>query len=188
MAKVEVKEPDMVVIEFHQERSDDDYGSCIWARFVLDTKNYDLHITSDCGEYGYSGWIPTPDKESFLKLLSRMGSEYLLSKISDLSVINTEQTYEEIKKYIEAFNYKYESGKDLDIDMDSIYTACTYDSSGDIVAGVRSILSNTWLDNIINDYEIYNCICEDYPVQAKKIAEIFKTYIQPKIKEILMEE
>ena len=72
--------------------------------------------------------------------------------------------------------------------MDSIYTACTYDSSGDIVAGVRSILSNTWLDNIIDDYEIYNCICEDYPVQAKKIAEIFKTYIQPKIKEILMEE
>ena len=44
------------------------------------------------------------------------------------------------------------------------------------------MLSDTAI-NIIKDLHTDRL---DY--QAKKIAEIFKTYIQPKIKEILMEE
>lgn len=187
MAKVEIKAPAMVVIEYHQEKLDKDYGSCLWASFVFDTENYELHITSDCGEYGY-GWTPTPETESFLKLLSRMDSEYLLSKISDMYVVDTEETYKAIKEYIDQIiEDNDKTVDDFGIDMDSIYTACTYDNETDIVSGVNSELVLTPFYVEIDDFELYKCIVKDYPVPAKKIAEIFQEYIQPKIREMLRE-
>lgn len=186
MAKVEVKEPTMVVIEFRQEKSDKYYGSCLWARFVFDTENYDLHISSDCGEYGYSGWLSTPDRESFLKLLSGMDSEYLLGKISKMSVIDTEKTYKNVKEIIEEEIDFFDDNEYIEKpDMDFIYTACTYDNETDVFNGILSEIAGTAIDKKIDDYELLTCIVKDYPPNAKRIANIFTKYIQPKIKEIL---
>lgn len=187
MAKVEIKAPTIVVIEYHQEKSDKDYGSCLWARFVLDTKNYELHITSDCGKYGYSGWTPTPDTESFLKLLLRMDSEYLLSKISDMYVVDTEKTYKAISELIndvvETFSSLYDK-----IDMERIHTACSYAEASDVVYDIQEAIRYTPLYDILSQYNLHEFICKDYPASAKKIVEIFHEYIQPKIKEMLEEE
>ena len=103
MAKVEIVKPSIINLEFHQEKQDKDYGSCMWARFVIDTKNYELHICSDCGNYDYS-WIPTPEHESFLQLLSRMDRDYLLNKLGDITVIDVEDTYNNIKTYLKSFD------------------------------------------------------------------------------------
>lgn len=99
MAIVEIKEPAIKVIEFRQERSDEDYGSCMWARFYFDIENYNLNIESDCGTYGY-GWVPTPQTESFLKLCSRFNSGYLLDKLSERNVIDVEKTFENFKNML----------------------------------------------------------------------------------------
>ena len=96
MAKVDIISPRILTIEFRQEKTDADYGSCLWARFLFDLDNYDLHITSDCGEYAH-GWIPTPERESFLKLMSRVNGDYLLGKISDDTVVDGDATFANVK-------------------------------------------------------------------------------------------
>jgi len=78
---VTVEKPKIVMLMYRQERSDEDYGSCLWARFNFDLKHYSMSIESDCGNYSY-GWTPTPDAESFLQLCARFNWEYFLDKIS----------------------------------------------------------------------------------------------------------
>lgn len=182
MAKVELKKPSIITLEFHQEKEDKDYGSCLWARFILDTENYDMHITSDCGNYGY-GWTPTPEHESFFKLISRINSSYLLDKIASRETINNDETYENIKFLLEQCADK--ELEDIGIDLEEIESACNNRSVNDVLDGVRAEIKHTVLDRCIEDYEIYENISMDYSASQKKIAEVFENHIQPKIRELL---
>lgn len=182
MATVEIKKPSTITLEFRQEKSDKDYGSCLWARFVFDTENYDMHIMSDCGNYGY-GWIPTPEHESFLKLMSRINEDYLLDKIASRETIDNEKTYENIKFLLE--QCADDELEDIGIDLEEIESACNNRSVNDVLDGVRAELKYTSLDRHIEDYELYENISMDYSASQKKIAEVFKNHIQPKIKELL---
>lgn len=182
MAKVELKKPSIITIEFRQEKEDKDYGSCMWARFVLDTENYDMHIISDCGNYGY-GWHPTPEHESFLKLISRINSDYLLDKIASRETINNDETYENIKFLLE--QCADNELEDIGIDLEEIEYACNNRSVNDVLDGIRAEIKYTSLDRHIEDYEIYENISMDYSASQKKIAEVFENHIQPFIKEML---
>ena len=111
----------------------------------------------------------------------------MLGKISDVIDINTEKTYSAI---IELLRQESEHN-DVDVDaldMDSIYTACTHDSATDIVIAIRSELEHS---NMFNEsiyyFALHECISKDYPLPAKKIVQIFRAYIQPKIREMLKE-
>ena len=184
MACIDIKKPDILVLEFWQEKGDQDYGSCIWARFYLDMENYHLSIESDCGNYGH-GWIPTPQSESFLKLLSRMDKSYFLSKISCQNVVDTENTFEAVKEILgDEAEYKGIYLEEADIYMDDIYTACTCKTEGEVYEAVTYELRGTALDGIDHSY-LYDCIKMDYPYNAQKIANIFTKFVQPKIKELL---
>ena len=181
MAKVEIKKPSIITLEFHQEKEDKDYGSCMWARFVLDTENYDMHIISDCGNYGY-GWCPTPEHESFLKLMSRINSGYLLDKIASRETIDNDETYENIKFLLEE-----RAGaelEDIGIDLEEIQCACNNCSVNDVIDGVRAEIKFTSIDRYVEDYDLYGSISMDYSASQKTIAEVFKNHIQPKIKEL----
>ena len=182
MATVELKKPSIVTLEFHQEKEDKDYGSCTWARFILDTENYDIHIISDCGKYGY-GWIPTPEHESFLKLMSRINEDYLLDKIASRGNIDNEKTYENIKFLLE--QCADENLEDINIDLEELESACNQYTDRDIIDAVLHIIKFTSLDNHIEEYELYENIEKDYSASQKKIAEVFKNHIQPFIKEML---
>lgn len=72
--------PNILCIEYRQDREDKDYGTCLWARFMFNLDRYEMTITSDCGNYGYK-WCETPDSESFLELMVRCEKEYILNKI-----------------------------------------------------------------------------------------------------------
>ena len=186
MAKVEIKMPNTITIEYHQEKGDKYYGSCLWARFVLDLDNYDMHITSDCGSYG-NCWVPTPDTESLLRLLSRMDTEYLLRKIADRNTVDTDKTYSNVKEYLEYLANK-ENLDDIGIDMESLYTACTYDDPKEIVDAIYSEISGSVVYDMADNFEIFECIYMDYSVNQKKIGEVFEGCIKPKIKEMLDDE
>lgn len=185
MATVGLKKPSIIILEFHQEKEDKDYGSCLWARFVLDTENYDMHISSDCGNYGY-GWKPTPEHESFLKLMSRINSDYLLDKIASRETIDNEETYENIKFLLE--QYADNELEDIGVDLEEIESACNNRTVNDVFEGVRAELKYTSLDKHIDDFEIYENISMDYSASQKKIAEVFENHIQPFIKELLSKE
>lgn len=54
MEIVERKNPSIVRFSYNQERTDPDYGSCLWADYDLDTENYTITINSDCGNFVYN--------------------------------------------------------------------------------------------------------------------------------------
>lgn len=183
MARVEIIKPSIINLEFHQEKQDKDYGSCMWARFVIDTTNYELHICSDCGNYAYS-WIPTPEHESFLQLLSRMDRDYFLDKIGCRNCIDVKNTYKRAKEYLE-YLAEGETLEEVGIDIDSLYTACTYRNKIEVYDAILSVIRNS---NLLGaeDFEIYECIVMTYSFNQNKISEVFAKYIQPFIKENLL--
>ena len=182
MATVEIKQPKITVIEYNQEKTDEDYGSCLWARFYFDEKNYTLQIESDCGTYGY-GWIPTPDTESFLHLMSRLNQSYLLGKISSESVVDGDATYKNVREYI-----KYEvDSKDSVSEYDDIENACYYSSVSEVYDALFNILDNSSDRDYIDEGTLFECSVTTYPNNAKKIVEVFNQHIKPKIRKILKE-
>lgn len=185
MAIVEIKEPAIKVIEFWQEKSDEDYGSCMWARFYFDIENYNLNIESDCGTYGY-GWVPTPKTESFLKLCSRFNSDYLLEKLSDRSNIDNEKTFENIKNMFTEFEH-IECCELEEYTWDELRSACNEYTEQDIVSCISKAIEYTpFADGYIEEYSLYESIEKDYPANAKKIVQVFEEHIKPKLKEMLI--
>lgn len=172
--KIENRKSNIIHLKFYQGKTDKDYGTCLWGNVVIDCDNYTLFIESDCGNYSY-GWTPTPQTESFVKLLCRMDSGYLLGKISDMSYFDfeksKEQTFQNIREY-----FKYDDTNKAqkiieNIDYDLVLS---YGEEG--FYRVCSEALSKYNDEIIH-------IEKDYPAGAKKIADIFKNTIQPYLRE-----
>lgn len=183
MATVKVNHPEILTIEYKQEKTDSDYGSCLWARFNFDLKNYDLMITSDCGEYSY-GWTPTLEHESFIRLMSRINRSYLLGKISDTTIVDSDATLKNVKEYILSVLDEEEP----DFDFDSIEDVCSYSSESEVYNGLIEALKYTNVSEYVDNYELLSCIETTYPYNAQKIVEVFENFIQPKIEKIVPSE
>ena len=175
--KVEQIFPRTVTIKLTQETTDPDYGSCLWAVFQLDLDAYRLQIMSDCGNYAY-GWCPTPDAESFLHLIARIGKEYLLCKISSPSVVDSKATYKAVKDYLDGENEKGEYSDYL------IRSACQTRSPRDCLDALREALEDTSYSDTADLFELASCIETDYPAGAKRIASLFRDYIRPMAREM----
>ena len=185
MAKVNITTPKMITFEFHQEKTDEDYGTCMWARFNLDLINYSMSIESDCGNYGY-GWVPTPETESFLKLCARFDAGYLLCKFSETSVVDGKKTWENLEEIIKEIAECLTDEQDED--MEEIKHACYSGyTERDVHDAVESAIKYTRLENQIEDFDLWDSIVKDYPINAKKIVEVYITHIVPAIKKILTE-
>lgn len=178
---VTIEKPDIITLMFRQERSDTDYGSCLWARFYLDLQNYTMSIESDCGNYSY-GWIPTPDHETFLELLCRMNRYYLLDKLAQRSVVDGESTWKSIKELLES--------EELTLDelaLHDLEVSCHQQSAQGVISDVVAILDDTEC-GAITGFDIAQCIELDYKAGAKKIVDVFKTAIVPPLKEMLAKD
>lgn len=180
--KIKNTAPDVVQLKFYQEKTDSDYGSCLWGNVIIDCANYTLFIESDCGNYAY-GWIPTPNTESFIRLLCHMNSDYLLGKISDTTCFDfkksKEQTYENIREYFEydGSNAVKKIIENLDYTLDVTYSEESF---------YRACEEAFYDYNVCDSFEIIH-IEKDYPAGAKKIAEIFINTIQPYLRENFFE-
>ena len=108
--KIVIIHPNMITYDVRQEKSDKDYGSCLWAKFVFDCDSGRLNINSDSGDYAYR-W-GHDDREEFMHLMSRIDKDYLLNKISDRSVFNEEKSKKENIKYIKEHGIPYGIVKD----------------------------------------------------------------------------
>lgn len=179
--KVIVEQPQIISLLYRQEKTDPDYGSCLWARFYLDLKNYTMSIESDCGNYMY-GWTPTPDSETFLQLLARMNKDYLLGKISSESVVDGDATWECVEAMLQdAASWE---GEDLDLSTwDDVKAACYHrHDDREIVDALKYALETTDLFKKLDYDQTYGSIVHDYPPNAKKIVEVFDAYIRPQIR------
>lgn len=184
---MQVKEftPNMLYLEYKQEKEDKDYGSCLWARFMFNLDRYELLISSNCGSYGYK-WYETPDSESFLELMARVDKDYMLSKLYGKPDVfdyaaSKANIYEEL-----VFKGSILT-KEL---LDEIFTQIESDY-GDYFYHAHSFMDafkridNKYYENSFEgDYpNVYGSLEFSYPVNALKIADVFETCIKPVLKE-----
>lgn len=178
MAKITETKPNIRQWQFKQEKSDSDYGTCLWATFTLDCGNYTLMIDSDCGDYTYS-WTPTPNIESFVHLMSRINGDYLLNKISSQSLFNYIQSVAETCSNLIEY-CELEKGEDADFDklIEDINDLDDYKTS--------PALFYRECERLIDDYDYYGIdtfgiisTVHDYPAVAKRIVKIFTEHLQP---------
>lgn len=168
-------EPRTYTYRLVPNKNDEEYASCMWARFVFDCDNGRLNINSDAGDFSY-GW-GFNKHEDFMHLMSSVDKYYLLNKLSSRSVFLLEESKKETIETIEdnGFeNYDIKSEEDweeykqdiLDIDTRSEET---------FFRTIEDIIPDIDWDSII--------IEKDYPYGAKVVVDLFEKYLQPKIKE-----
>ena len=186
MSKITEMSPSIKIIEYRQEKSDQFYGTCLWARFCFDLDNYTLTTDSDCGHFGYT-WYPTPLKESFLHLCSRFNQSYLLEKISRKTVLDENETWSNIEWLIknlyideELAKYCEETGEDLYEELKSAVQS--YSDERELIDAIEWRIRHTPLEDKLESYDIYECINRDYPIDAKTITKIYIEEIVPFIK------
>lgn len=145
--------PRLRQFHFQQERSDPDYGTCLWATITFDLDRYSMTAESDCGNYAYC-WTPTPDSESFLHLMCRIYKDYLLGKISSRSVFNLDESKEKALAALDECDVTEELQEEImDIDVygdEAFYREC------------EDILSR---HDIKHDFETVECV-KEYPPQC----------------------
>lgn len=182
--------PRIVTLELRQEKTDPDYGSCMWAVFNFDLDRYDLHISSDCGSYSY-GWVPTPKSESFLHLIGRMDQDYFLDKIASARIVDTEETFKKVKEYLDdvietetasTFS-KVSHGLD-EYEWECIESACNCSNEYECLGALEEVLKSTELADSYDRFDLAACIEMTYTANAKKIAEVFGKYIRPAAREL----
>lgn len=179
MAIVEIEKPQIVTFSYRQTKDDADYGSCLWARFYFDTQTYTMFVESDCGGYSY-GWVPTPKSETFLHLMARCDSGYILDKIASRSVIDEDATYQSIVDYLD---FRDECNDECVSFTEKLRDACrSYDDDRGIADEIMGVCVE--FEILYEEYEIYRCIEHDYPAGAKKIAEIFEKHIVQAIRKM----
>lgn len=188
--KIEALKPNIVRIAIHQEKDDPHYGSCLWGYYDFDIDRYMLNIQSDCGEAAYR-WCETPDSESFLHLMARIDDDYLMNKLFKAEEVDVSATVAEVREHLgvgddwQDDSLTDEEREEREEALEEL-EGLLEDVSGSYGA-VQKVLED-W--NYDHDFDI-DCIYEDvetdYTAWQKRIVEIFRDYVQPKIREIIKE-
>lgn len=173
--------PNIRQFEYRQGRENPDYSLCSWAMFVLDCTNYTLYITSDCGRYSYS-WAPTPESESFVHLVSRIDSDYLLRNIEFMRIFDYEKSLNNVIEYLKDAAVSEEELERLKERMDhesEIGLAGIIDD--EFKAVCKEGLDNINRADLLDGLDDGGCVYE-YPLDARKVIQVFCEYLQPLLK------
>lgn len=190
MSSVFSYKPNMIQFNYHQDNSDKDYGSCLWADFIFDLDKWRLIIDSDCGKYicdWLSEWIrlkkngKEEDENAFLKFICSLNDDYLIEKIARKDYINSQKTFENFKNALE--------NKDIDdYCLALLKEACFSSSYDSICFNIRELALNyreSFEELLYIDYCYF--IEMDYSRSVKTIIKIFRQYIIPEIKDYIRE-
>lgn len=171
----------ILCLEYRQEKGDEHYGSCLYARFYFNLDRYELTIVSDCGNYCYK-WFETPKSESFLELMARCDVGYILDKIySSADIFDYEATKQCIYN---SYCFGRDDKEGLDEIFNNIEMEYEPNDEGDFLRRFEDE------NDIINgDFcDMFDCLQYTYPSNALKICEVFEECIRPKIREIIKEK
>lgn len=177
--KVDVYRPDVVRISYTQEEGDRGYGSCMYANFDFDQNNYVMTVCSDCGYASYK-WRATPDSESFFQLMARIDPEYLIEKLFEANFVDARKTVNYIRTFLDG-------GYRLTDEMKTALVDLEYelDEYGLTIDEAKERMRNWCMAHFVFCEYVFDYLVPDYSADQKKICEVFKDYIQPKIREIL---
>jgi len=180
MATVKPVRDNIITFVYTPEKEDE--ISCAWARFKLDLERYSMSIESDCGNYCYTGWTPTPKTETFLHLCQRFNKGYLLEKFSNKTFVDNDKTFKNIKAFLYGNGFAADEG---DYDEDKLEEICKAGRDADnLYDKICIYLNSTPVKEIPDLWEGIDCCIEtDYPAGAKTIIDIYFKYIVPAIAE-----
>lgn len=188
--KIEALKPNIVRIAIHQEKGDPHYGSCLWGYYDFDIDRYMLNIQSDCGEAAYR-WCETPDSESFLRLMARIDDDYLMNKLFKAEEVDVSATVAEVREHLgvgddwQDDSLTDEEREEREEALEEL-EGLLEDVSGSYGA-VQKALEDWNYDHDFDIDCIYEDVATDYTAWQKLIVEIFRDYVQPKIREIIKE-
>lgn len=188
--KIEALKPNIVRIAIHQEKGDPHYGSCLWGYYDFDIDRYMLNIQSDCGEAAYR-WCETPDSESFLRLMARIDDDYLMNKLFKAEEVDVSATVAEVREHLgvgddwQDDSLTDEEREEREEALEEL-EGLLEDVSGSYGA-VQKALEDWNYDHDFDIDCIYEDVATDYTAWQKRIVEIFRDYVQPKIREIIKE-
>lgn len=188
--KIEALKPNIVRIAIHQEKVDPHYGSCLWGYYDFDIDRYMLNIQSDCGEAAYR-WCETPDSESFLHLMARIDDDYLMNKLFKAEEVDVSATVAEVREHLgvgddwQDDSLTDEEREEREEALEEL-EGLLEDVSGSYGA-VQKALEDWNYDHDFDIDCIYEDVATDYTAWQKRIVEIFRDYVQPKIREIIKE-
>lgn len=188
--KIEALKPNIVRIAIHQEKDDPHYGSCLWGYYDFDIDRYMLNIQSDCGEAAYR-WCETPDSESFLHLMARIDDDYLMNKLFKAEEVDVSATVAEVREHLgvgddwQDDSLTDEEREEREEALEEL-EGLLEDVSGSYGA-VQKALGDWNYDHDFDIDCIYEDVATDYTAWQKRIVEIFRDYVQPKIREIIKE-
>jgi len=180
--KIERKIPSVVSYKVTPENGDN-IGISLPVIFTFDSDQGLLLITGDCRNYQYT-WGHN-DNEPFLKFMTRIEKEYLLSKISDM-VFDIEASINEMVEYIEKFgNIEHDISEDEIEDVKALIRNSDRIRIGgeyEYLMGVKNNLYTNFGCKIDID-----CIPVErrYKKMAETVADIFINYVKPEIKKDL---
>lgn len=188
--KIDALNPNILRIAIHQEDKDPHYGSCLWAYYDFDLDRYMLNIQSDCGDAAYR-WCETPDSESFLQLMARIDDDYLMYKLFLPDEVDVSATIDGVRDYLgvggdDGYQNVYLSEAERRRREEALeeLEELLKEVSGNYVAA--QITLENW--NTDHDFDInctYGYVAEDFNAWQKRIVELFRDYVQPKIREII---
>lgn len=177
--------PRTYIYNLTPDKTDEEYTSCKWARFVFDCDNGTLNISSYAEDYyagDYSYRWGYNEHEDFMHLMGRVDKEYLLNKLSSRFVFLVEESRKKLIKQIEYDGwdcYGIESEDEWERLKQRILDIAYYCSEETYLRIV---------DDLIPDIDFESIIIEkDYPYGAKVIVDMFQKYLQPQIKEEFVE-
>lgn len=162
-------------MRFTKEEDPDMHWRCMWARVTLDHDNFTLSAVSDCGDYTYS-WHIT-ESETFLHLMCRINSDYLLGKISNRSEFDLEESKKETISNIREYYSEIENIEDKIQEIEEI------EEGGEEGFYIR-------VDSIMDgdiDFESISCV-KDYPEGAKVFCRIFEEYLKPLLRQEVVDD
>ncbi len=175
--KIRRIEPRVITYALKTETNDEGW-QCMWAKFIFDCDSGQLNINSDAGDYSYRWGFN--ENEDFMHLMSRIDRSYLLNKISDCSVFNFEKSQKAMIKTVKEKAIPYgwcKTGKEVS-------RIVTYIK--EIEYGCSEEMFFRTVDDILNvDYESIEII-KEYPHGAEVVVDYFEKYVQPQIKEDLV--
>lgn len=173
--KIAKIKPRTYTYELVPNKDDEEYASCMWARFTFDCDNGILNINSDAGNYAYRWGYDV--HEDFMHLMSRINKYYLLDKLSKRSVFLLDKSKKETIKCVEENGWEC-----YDIESEEDWEKIKQDILDIDVRTEESFYCE--IDDIFPYIDWESIIIEkDYPCGAKVIADLFEKYLQPKIKE-----
>lgn len=191
--KIKVEKPNIVRISYYQEQDDPHYGSCLWAYYDFDLDKYMLNVQSDCGDAAYR-WVATPKTESFLHLMARINDDYLINKLYRETNVNIDATLAEVKDWLgigEDVDYQLDLSDDEREEREEALEELKdlFDEFGNISPDAAGHILEEWNSDHGFDLDcVWERVVTDFTAWQKRVVQIFRDYIQPKIREMVREE